>query len=215
MILEKEAGGEVIGGLAGLLSRPFVGAARSGAVRQGIVNSMTRNINDPLERLLHRVGVGKLVETGARAAAYPVPKWMPIAGRFREKSLQIPESIPLLGGHGTTPFLGTPEARASWAKGKADDIVNLIAQHPDAAAFSGATTVMAPVPGITEAYLGAKGLATKALEKLTPSPVAIPPRPAPAPLPVEPTYLKWPPKVAASYADGRNAALKKFAVRLV
>ena len=218
---EKDAGGEILGGIAGLLSRPFIGAGRSGDVRQKIVDTLTRRVNDPLERTLHRAGVGKLIETGARAAAYPVPSWVPLAGRLRETSLKIPDAVPLLGGHGSIPFMGTPEARAGWAKSKADGIVNLIAQHPDAAAFSAATTLTAPIPGITEAYLGTKGLATKALERLTSAPPTVPSAPsvfpsaARFPLPAEPTFLKLPPKIAAAYAEGRKAALEKFAFLLV
>lgn len=180
---EKDAGGEILGGLAGLLSRPFIGAARSGDVRQRIVDTLTRRINNPLERGLHGLGVGKLIEGGAHAAAY-------------------------LGG--------APEAiRTPWAREQAANIVRTIASHPDAAAFSGITTFTAPIPGITEAYLGTKGLATKALERLTTAPPV--PRVVPTgfPLPAEPTYLKLPPKIAAAYAEGRKAALEKFAFLLV
>jgi hypothetical protein len=253
-MLEKDAGGEFIGGLAGLLARPFAGAAGSAAVRNKVISGLTTHINDPLEMLLHRVGAGKAVEGIARAAAVPVPKSWPLVGRLAEKTLKIPEGVPLIGGHGSIPYLPTPAARKTWAADKAKNIINTVAQHPDAAAFSTATTLMAPIPGITEAYLGAKGLATKGLNKAAPSgppsrpalinpthhewldrltptsvdssPLPQAPRPpdkglakgSPAPLPAEPTYLKWPPpatKVGAAYFAGRDAALVRFALRLV
>lgn len=221
-MLEKDAGGELLGGLAGLLARPIAGAAGSAAVRNKVVSGLTTHVNDPLERLLHRVGAGKAVEGIARAAAVPVPKSWPLVGRLAEKSLTIPEGVPLLGGKGSIPYLPTPEARSAWAKTKAHDTINTIAQHPDAAAFSAATTLMAPIPGITEAYLGAKHLATQGMNRLVPSmgaPTAAAPassRPLP-PLPEEPVYLKWPPsaKEASAYLQGRKAALEKYAFRLV
>lgn len=218
-MLEKDAGGEILGGLAGLLARPFAGAAGSAAVRNKVVGGLTRHVNDPLERLLHRIGAGKAVEGVARAAAVPIPKSWPLLGRLAEKSIKIPDGVPLIGGHGSIPYMPTSEARATWAADKAKSTINTIAQHPDAAAFSAATSLMAPIPGITEAYLGAKGLATKGLEKLTSTPRIAPGfHEARGPLPAEPTYLKHPPsdtKIGFAYVVGRNAALEKFAIRLV
>lgn len=217
-MFEKEAGGEFIGGLAGLLARPIAGAAGSAALRNKVVGGLTTHVSDPLERLLHRVGVGKAIEGVARAAAVPVPKSWPLVGRLAEKSISIPESVPLLGGKGSIPYLPTPEARAVWAKNKAHETINTLAQHPDAAAFSAATTIMAPIPGITEAYLGAKHLATKGMNRLTagPSPASLVPH-TPTPLPEAPTYLTWPPsaKEASAYLQGRKAALEKYALLLV
>jgi hypothetical protein len=220
-MFEKDAGGEFIGGLAGLLARPVAGAAGSAALRNKIVGGLTTHVSDPLERLLHRVGAGKAVEDIARAAAVPVPKSWPLVGRLSEKSLSIPEGVPLLGGKGSIPYLPTPEARAAWAKTKAHDTINTIAQHPDAAAFSAATTLMAPIPGITEAYLGAKHYATKGMNRLVPSMAASPPpapvssRPMPS-LSEEPMYLKWPPsaKEASAYLQGSRAGVEKYALTL-
>lgn len=215
-MFEKDAGGEFIGGLAGLLARPFAGAAGSAALRNKVVGGLTTHINDPLERLLHRVGAGKAVEGVARATAVPVPKSWPLVGRLAEKSIQIPDGVPLVGGLGSIPYLPTPEARATWAKNKANNTINTIAQHPDAAAFSAATTMLAPIPGITETYLGAKGLATKGLNALTRSPTPFVP-PKELPMPAEPMYLNKPPtaKEATAYLQGRQAALEKYALRLV
>jgi len=182
-MFQKEAGGEILGGLTGLVARAMGGRAAGSAVRNEIVEQITRHINEPLERLLHRVGVGKLLERGAQGAAH-------------------------LMGHG--------EVHPLWAKVTAEGAIKQVARHPDAALFSGITTLTAPIPGITEVYLGAKGLAAKGLDHLTAAPKPLAPsfHEARGPLPAEPTYLKTlPAQIKAAYLAGQQAALQKYAAR--
>jgi predicted GNAT family acetyltransferase/predicted double-glycine peptidase len=147
--MSKEAGGDIIGGLAGLLSRPFVGAARSQQIRNNIVGGITRNVNQPIENALHRSGVRNVISKAYQVGTRPVP------GPLGKKV------IPFVG----QPYMPHPEQRRAYGNWRADDIVHTIANNPEAGlalAAPAISPVMAAFP-TTSTYLGAKGLAGRAL----------------------------------------------------
>jgi len=139
---EKEAGGEILGRLAGLVSRPFVGAAKSQGVQQAVTGGITRRVNQPLERGLRAGGVHKAISKIYEHGMRPIP------------------GTPKL----VHPILPTKEQRVGYGQWRADDIVKTMSENPEIIA-AGAI----PVPGTTEAILGSKHLLRKALKVKTAS----------------------------------------------
>lgn len=133
---EKEAGGEILGRLAGLVSRPFVGAAKSQGVQQAVTGGITRRVNQPIERGLRAGGVHKAISKIYEHGMRPIP------------------GTPKL----VQPVLPLREQRAGYGKWRADDIVHTLSENPEIIA-AGAI----PVPGTTETILGTKHLLRKAL----------------------------------------------------
>lgn len=133
---EKQAGGDILGRLAGLVSRPFVGAQKSQAINQKVVGGITRHVNQPLERGLRRGGVHKAISKAYEYGTIPVPG--------TPKLLQ--------------PVMPMAEQRRAYGNWRADDIVHTVANNPEILAAG-----VVPVPGTTEAIIGGKHLLRKAL----------------------------------------------------
>lgn len=70
---EKKAGGEILGRLAGLVSRPFVGAQRSQGIQNAVAGGITRHVNQPLENALRRTGVHKAISKAYEYGTTPIP----------------------------------------------------------------------------------------------------------------------------------------------
>lgn len=147
--IEKDAGGNIIGGLAGLVSRPFVGAQRSAQIRDKVIGGITKHVNQPIENALHRSGVRDAISKAYQIGTRPVP------GPLGKKV------IPGIG----QPYLPHPEQRRAYGNWRADDIVHTIAHNPEAAVLPAAplvSPILAAFP-TTSTYLGTKALASKAL----------------------------------------------------
>lgn len=147
--MSKQAGGNIIGGLAGLLSRPFVGAERSGQLRDKIIGGITKHVNQPIEDALHRSGVRDAISKAYQFSTRPVP------GPLGKKV------IPGIG----QPYMPHPEQRRAYGNWRADDIVHTIAHNPEAAVLPAAplvSPVLAAFP-TTSTYLGTKAVAGRAL----------------------------------------------------
>jgi hypothetical protein len=69
----KEAGGEILGRVGGLLARPFVGQARSQNINQGIQNFVTSRVNQPIERGLRKARIDKAVGKAVRWGTADIP----------------------------------------------------------------------------------------------------------------------------------------------
>lgn len=140
---DKEAGGEIISRLLGAMSRPFVSPARSRGIQQAVQQGLTNRVNVPLENVLRRSGMHSAIRKAYEVGMTPVP------------------GTPKL----LHPVLPSADQRRAYAAWKADDVVHMLSNHPDAALVGGAGTYLAPmVPGITESYLAGKHLLGKALE---------------------------------------------------
>lgn len=133
---EKQAGGDILGRLAGLISRPFVGPAKSQAINNKVVSGITNYVNKPLESGLRRSGIHKAISKIYEHGTYPIPG--------------TPKFI--------QPVMPLQEQRRAYGNWKADSIVNIVANNPEV--LAGAAI---PVPGTTEAILGGKHLIGKAL----------------------------------------------------
>lgn len=133
---EKQAGGDLLGRFAGLVSRPFVGAAKSQAVQDGVVNGVTKYVNNPIESGLRRSGVHKLISKVYEHGTYPIPG--------TPKLMQ--------------PIMPDRMQRRAYGNWRADDHIHTLAHNPE---LVGALAV--PLPGVGETYLATKHLATKAL----------------------------------------------------
>lgn len=134
--LEKEAGGEIFGRLAGLISRPFVGAARSQGVQNAVVSGVTKHVNQPIENALRRTGVHKAISKIYEHGTRPIP------------------GTPKL----VQPIMPDPAQRRAYGNWRADDLVHTFAHNPE---IIGAATV--PLPGVGESYLAGKHLFGKAI----------------------------------------------------
>lgn len=133
---EKQAGGDILGRLAGLISRPFVGAAKSQAVNNSVVNGITNYVNKPIEAGLRRGGVHKLISKAYEYGTTPIPG--------------TPKFV--------QPVMPHPEQRRAYGNWKADNIVHTISNNPEL--LAGAAV---PIPGTTEAILGTKHLLGRVL----------------------------------------------------
>lgn len=71
--IEKDAGGEILGRLAGLAARPFVGAQRSNAVNKAVQGGITRFVNNPIERGLRKARVNNVIGKAVQVATADVP----------------------------------------------------------------------------------------------------------------------------------------------
>jgi predicted double-glycine peptidase len=134
---EKNAGGNVIGGLAGLIARPFVGQAKSQSIQKGVVGNITKYINNPIENGLRRVGVHKAISKIYEHGTRPIP------------------GTPKL----FQPVLPDPAQRRAYGQWRADDIVHTVANNPEILA----SYALPPVPGATSTYLAGKHLLSRAL----------------------------------------------------
>jgi len=132
---EKQAGGDLLGRFAGLVSRPFVGAAKSQAVQDGVVNGVTKYVNNPIESGLRRSGVHKLISKVYEHGTYPIPG--------TPKLMQ--------------PVMPDRMQRRAYGNWRADDHIHTLAHNPE---LVGALAI--PLPGVGETYLATKHLATKA-----------------------------------------------------
>lgn len=133
---EKLAGGEILGRLAGLASRPFVGAAKSQGVQKSVTGGLTRYVNQPLERGLRAGGVHRALGEAINLGMTPIPG--------------TPKMV--------LPVLKNPVERAVYSQTKADRAVKTLSENPE---IIGGAAI--PLPGTTETILGAKHLIRKAL----------------------------------------------------
>ncbi len=133
---EKQAGGDILGRLAGLVSRPFVGPAKSQAIQQKVIGGVTKHVNQPIENALRRTGVHGAISKAYEYGSIPVPG--------TPKLLQ--------------PVMPLPEQRRAYGNWRADDLVHSFAHNPE---IVGALAV--PAPGVAETYLAGKHLLGKAL----------------------------------------------------
>jgi predicted double-glycine peptidase len=134
-VSEKQAGGDILGRLAGLVSRPFVGAAKSQAIQNKVVGGITRHVNEPIENGLRRVGVHKAISKAYEYGTTPIPH----TPRFLQ------------------PIMSDPAQRRAYGNWRADDLVHTFAHNPE---IVGALAI--PAPGVAETYLAGKHLASKA-----------------------------------------------------
>lgn len=133
---EKQAGGDILGRLAGLASRPFVGAAKSQAVQNKIIGGVTNYVNQPIENALRRTGVHKAISKVYEHGTRPIPG----TPRFVQ------------------PIMHDPAQRRAYGQWRADDIVHTFANNPE---IVGALAI--PAPGVAESYLAGKHLLGRAL----------------------------------------------------
>lgn len=132
---EKRAGGDILGRLAGIASRPFVGPAKSQAVQQKVIGGITKHVNQPIENALRRSGIHKAISKAYEYGSVPVP------------------GTPKL----FQPIMPFSEQRRAYGNWRADDIVHTFANNPE---IIGALAI--PAPGVTESYLAGKHLLGKA-----------------------------------------------------
>jgi predicted double-glycine peptidase len=133
---EKQAGGDILGRLAGIASRPFVGAVKSQAVNDKVVSGVTNYVTRPLESGLRRSGIHKAISKVYEHGTRPIP------------------GTPKL----VQPIMPHSEQRRAYGQWRADDIVHTISNNPELLAASAI-----PVPGTTEAILGGKHVLRKVL----------------------------------------------------
>ncbi len=138
--LEKQAGGDVIGRLAGLAARPFVGQAKSQAVQNKVIGGITNYVNQPLENALRRTGVHKAISKAYEVGTYPIP------------------NTPRL----VQPVMPDIAQRRAYGNWRADDIVHTFANNPE---IIGALAI--PAPGVGTSYLAGKSLLNRGLKKVT------------------------------------------------
>lgn len=134
---EKYAGGDILGRLAGLASRPFVGAAKSKAIQEGVVGGVTKYVNQPIENALRRGGVHKAISKVYEHGTRPIP------------------GTPKL----FQPVMPDPAQRRAYGQWRADDIVHTVANNPEILA----AYALPPVPGVTSTYLAGKHFLGRAL----------------------------------------------------
>lgn len=134
--LEKEAGGDILGRLARLASRPFIGQDRSAALQNKIVGGVTNYVNQPIENALRRTGVHKAISKVYEHGTRPIPG----TPRFIQ------------------PIMHDPDQRRAYGQWRADDIVHTFANNPE---IVGALAI--PAPGVAESYLAGKHLLGRAL----------------------------------------------------
>jgi predicted double-glycine peptidase len=137
---EKQAGGDVLGGLAGLAARPFVGRDRSQAIQNKVIGGVTNYVNRPIENALRRTGVHKAISKAYEVGTYPIP------------------NTPRL----VQPVMPDIAQRRAYGNWRADDIVHTFANNPE---VIGALAV--PAPGVGTSYLAGKSLLGRGLKKLT------------------------------------------------
>jgi predicted double-glycine peptidase len=133
---EKKAGGEILGRLAGLVSRPFVGASKSQGVQGAISGGITKYLNKPIEKGLRAGGVHRALGEAINIGMTPIPG--------------TPKMV--------LPVLKNPVDRAVYSATKADRAVRTLSENPE---IIGAAAI--PLPGTTEAILGGKHLIRRAL----------------------------------------------------
>ncbi len=136
--LRKQAAGEIIGGLAGLASRPFVGAARSKGIQEGIAKGITRNVAAPIENAYKRTGARKGIAWLASQGARDVPGTPRLFMKARG-----------------------PAERAAFgerAADLADKGVSMLAHNPETIPMQAV-----PVPGLTPGWMAAKAGMRRAL----------------------------------------------------
>jgi len=133
---EKLAGGEILGRLAGLASRPFVGASKSQGVQKAVTGGLTRYVNQPIERGLRAGGVHRVLGEAINFGMTPIPG--------------TPKMV--------LPVMKNPVERAVYSQTKADRAVKTLSENPE---IIGGAAI--PLPGTTETILGAKHLIRKAL----------------------------------------------------
>lgn len=138
--LEKQAGGEILGRLAGLAARPFVGQDRSHEIQQKVIGGITSHVNEPIENALRRTGVHKAISKAYEVGTYPIP------------------GTPRL----VQPVMNDVAQRRAYGNWKADDIVHTFANNPETI---GALAI--PAPGVGTSYLAGKSLLNKGLKKIT------------------------------------------------
>lgn len=134
---QKIAGGDIIGGLAGLVSRPFIGQAGGQAVRNKVVGGITNYVNKPIENALRRSGIHKAISKIYEHGTRPIP------------------GTPRL----VQPVMHDPDQRRAYGQWRADDIVSSISNNPE---ILGAYA-LPPIPGVTSTYLAGKHLLGRAL----------------------------------------------------
>jgi predicted double-glycine peptidase len=128
MLMDKRAGGEILGGLFGLGARPFVGAARSKQLQQSVAKGITRYVNNPIEKGIHGSGIHKGLSWLASQGARDIPGTPRLFMKARDAG-----------------------QRAVFGKQVADSATNMIAHHPETIPMQ-----FVPVPGMTPAWLAAK-----------------------------------------------------------
>lgn len=135
-MIQKQAGGDILGRLAGLASRPFIGAAKSQAVQNKVIGGVTNYVNQPIENALRRTGVHKAISKIYEHGTRPIP------------------GTPRL----VQPIMPDPAQRRAYGQWRADDIVHTFANNPEVV---GALAI--PAPGVAETYLAGKHLLGRAL----------------------------------------------------
>lgn len=133
---EKNAGGDILGRLTGLVSRPFIGAQKSQNLQNKVVSGITNYVNKPIESGLRRTGVHKAISKAYEVGSTPIP------------------GTPKL----VQPIMPSSAQRRAYGNWRADDIVHTISNNPE---IIGGLAI--PVPGMTTSYLAGKQLASRAL----------------------------------------------------
>lgn len=136
---EKNAGGDIIGRLAGLATRPFVGAAKSQAVQNKVIGGITNYVNRPIEAGLRRLGIHGAISKIYEHGTYPIP------------------GTPKL----VQPILQDPAQRRAYGQWRADDIIHTVSNNPEVLG----AYALPPIPGVTSTYLAGKHLLGRALGK--------------------------------------------------
>ncbi len=129
-------GGDIIGRLAGLASRPFVGAQKSQNLQNKVVGGITNYVNKPIESGLRRAGVHKAISKAYEIGSTPIP------------------GTPKL----VQPIMPSSAQRKAYGNWRADDIVHTISNNPE---ILGGLAI--PIPGTTTSYLAGKQLASRVL----------------------------------------------------
>lgn len=132
--LEKDAGGEILGRLAGLAARPFVGQARAAGVNQAVQGGITRYLNNPIETGLRKLRVDKAVGKAVQLGTRDVPG----TPRLLMRQRSLPE-------------------RQALGQRVGDATVHTLAHNPET------LLLPTPDPISSKAYLGAKLLVRKAI----------------------------------------------------
>lgn len=131
---EKQAGGEIFGRLAELLSRPFVGANRGTAINRAVQSGLTKAINQPAEWALRKSRIPNLVGKAVEVGMTPIP--------------HTPKFF--------LPVMDQPQ-RAALGKRVAEGYTDLMASAPEA------MLIPSPDPISGKLYIGAKKLFGKAI----------------------------------------------------